>query len=261
MAHPGENPEYVRPDDPRSSGMNKGTVASWDLRVNPMEDTRLDSFPSLQQDGFEKFLYRGYMKTATKTDGEPLTAGENKSQYWLFFRYNPSSVSVNYALGAKSRPVPGMYLGDQGSAKLLGLTGGSLSFSLLFDRTYEMSDPSQHGTWAGDLGVLADSHVIYNMVGMNEKPTAAAEDTTDTGNPKPGDFLGVMQLRYVWVNFMNPRNTTIYRQLPAHSSMRYFGYVTSISMTYTHFTQRMAPTRGAFTVNIDLMTVPAGVAR
>ncbi|MFC9296954.1 hypothetical protein ACFTWH_08405 [Streptomyces sp. NPDC057011] len=252
MPHPGENPDYVRPDDPRLG--DKGPAGPYDLRVNPPIDHRLESFPYLQDDTYgQRYLHRGFMKTAvSKEPGDPSSPAT--PTYLLKFLYNPSSIAVDFSVDPSNMLLPGSYTPTEDTSTVLGATGGTLSLDLLFDRTYETSDESKQKTFVGDLGVLADSHVLYNMVGMNQ--TAHSEDPNNVNKSQadPDNVLGVMQMSYVWLTLMNPRDSAVYRSLPNHSRMNYFGWISHIKVTYSHFTQRMAPSRAAFTIDLNLMT-------
>jgi hypothetical protein len=86
------------------------------------------------------------------------------------FLYNPSSVSVAHTVSTSDaafdpavRPIT-----DPGTVLLP--TGASVSFSLLLDRTYEVSNPENFGSTglssAGELGVAADINALYAIVGI-----------------------------------------------------------------------------------------------
>lgn len=133
MPHPGENP--TRPDgtpytpaDPINASTNPARL--WDVTINQFGDTRLDSFPSLQRDGDEKYLYRGFMKSAFPDNKN--TAWSGATQYGLYFRYNPSSISVSHSIQGSNPVLPQSYLPPQDTGRLLAMTGGSLGFDLLF---------------------------------------------------------------------------------------------------------------------------------
>ncbi|RST00376.1 hypothetical protein EF910_32085 [Streptomyces sp. WAC07149] len=252
MPHPGENPDYTRPDDPRLG--DKGPGGKWDLRVNPAIDPRLDSFPALQDDTYgQRYLHRGFLKTAvSKEPGDPSSPAN--TPYLLRFLYNPSSIKVTHKIDPNNMLLPGNYTPPEDTSTAVGATGGSLSLNLRFDRTYETSDPSKQNTFVGDMGVLADAHVLYNMVGMNAVAHSESPDKTNKSFADPDNVLGVMQMTYVWMTLMDPRDGSTYRSLPNHSRMNYFGYITGIELLYSHFTQRMAPSRAEFGIDLQLMT-------
>ncbi|MEU9857281.1 hypothetical protein [Streptomyces sp. NPDC047974] len=248
-----------------------GQVAErWrDVTVNQVVDRRFSSIPFIQQDGFaEQSLYRGYITNARSSQGKPY---DDKGPYSLLFHYNPSVINVSHSLDMANAPMPSYTRSDLDTGTPLVAGGGQLTFSLLFDRSYETSDATQQGTFVGDLGVLHDIHVLYNMVGMNLPvgPWGAESSdgtflgdivakiretlSTSTAASDSRAAIGVMQMHPVWIHFMNPRSTT-FRSLPNMSRMSYFGYISSINITYTHFTQRMVPVRAAVGLSVQLMT-------
>ncbi|MFV0135489.1 hypothetical protein ACLGIH_20095 [Streptomyces sp. HMX87] len=219
-------------------------------------DPRIQSIPSYlpgEKKGSSFGLHRGYMTTA-------FPKGQSGRFYMLNFLYNPSTVQVSHGIDAANQVMPAYTRSDQDSGTPLIAAGGTLSFSLLFDRSYEMSDPTKFNTVEGTYGVMADIHVLYNLVGINEKQVvwnqgteSSAESSADADN-----VIGVMQMRPVWCRFGQAR-TAMRDKLPALSRMEYFGYVSSLDITYTHFSQRMTPVRCAVSVSMQLMSTAGWV--
>jgi hypothetical protein len=222
--------------------------------TNDNFDARIRSVPSwISKSQDPRFqLERGNIISAF-----PKASTEMNRYYILNFLYNPSVVNVSHSINAANQVAPAYTRSDFDKGTPLVAAGGSLSFSLLFDRTYEMSDPAQQGTFAGTYGVMADIHVLYNLVGINTKQLVGheADKSAPSSAVDSKDVIGVMQMNPVIVHFGRPMDGG-YRDssLPNMSMMRYFGYLTSLNITYSHFSQRMMPVRCAVAVNMDLMS-------
>ncbi|MFD9815127.1 hypothetical protein [Streptomyces sp. NPDC059080] len=212
-------------------------------------DPRIRSIPSYLpgEKGSSFGLMRGYMVTAFPKGGK---SKENRF-YMLNFLYNPSTVSVNHNTDAANQVMPPYTRSDLDEGVPLVAAGGTLSFALLFDRTYEMSDPTKFDTVEGTYGVMADVHVLYNLVGINTPQESQAQDG-DAKAPS-GNVLGIMQMSPVWCRFGQARHS-FKDKLPSLSRMEYFGYVNNIGITYTHFSQRMTPVRCAVDISMTLMS-------
>ncbi|MEV8399220.1 hypothetical protein [Streptomyces niveus] len=212
-------------------------------------DPRIQSIPSYLpgEKGSNFGLKRGYMVTAFPKSS---TSKTNRF-YMLNFLYNPSAVSVNHSTDAANQVMPPYTRSDLDTGVPLVAAGGTLSFALLFDRTYEMSDPTKFDTIEGTYGVMADVHVLYNLVGINTPQEAQATDGDDKATS--GNVLGIMQMSPVWCRFGQARSS-FKDQLPSLSRMEYFGYVNNIGITYTHFSQRMTPVRCAVDISMTLMS-------
>jgi hypothetical protein len=214
-------------------------------------DSRIQAIPSYlptDSGGVNYKLIRGYMVTAF-----PKGQGGGRF-YMLNFLYNPSTVQVSHSLDAANQVMPAYTRSDQDTGTPLTAAGGTLSFSLLFDRSYEMSDPSQHDTVEGTYGVMADIHVLYNLVGINAKQQVWTSATSsDAASTETGDVVGIMQMNPIWVHFNQARHLFA-DKLPNLSRMSYFGYLSSLDISYTHFSQRMTPVRCAVSISMQLMS-------
>lgn len=213
-------------------------------------DNRIQNIPSYlpsESGGSNYGLIRGYMVTA-------FPKGKTGKFYMLNFLYNPSTVSVSHSIDAANQVMPAYTRSDADTGTPLTAAGGTLSYSLLFDRSYEMSDPSKFDTIEGTYGVMADIHVLYNLCGINMKQQVwtSSTSTTDTSTDA-GDVIGIMQMNPVWVHFNQARHAFA-DKLPNLSRMSYFGYLNSLQIDYTHFTQRMTPVRCAVSISMQLMS-------
>jgi hypothetical protein len=117
---------------------------------------------------------------------------------------------------------------------------GSLQFDLLFDRTYEMaSGGAKNLDDPAIRGVLADVEAVYNITG--------AYDITAKGAKQK-----VLQA-------MQPNPCTFYfggttTGFLGNNNLSYYGVVTDLTVTYTHFSRDMVPQRCALSLTVDLQT-------
>lgn len=210
-------------------------------------DSRIQNIPTyLPGEQNDLGIMRGYMVTAF-----PKSSTKTNRFYMLNFLYNPSTVSVNHSTDAANQVMPPYTRSDLDTGVPLVAAGGTLSFALLFDRTYEMSDPTKFNTIEGTYGVMADIHVLYNLVGINTSQEAQATDGEDAATS--GNVLGIMQMSPVWCRFGQARHA-FKDKLPSLSRMEYFGYINNIGITYTHFSRRMTPVRCAVDISMTLMS-------
>ncbi len=211
---------------------------------NPPFDKRISTLVGLQnviQGPDVSQLVRGYMIQ------DP---GLGRVQYSVQFLYNPSVVQVSHSTDPASAPTPQNYRNplDKGSWNIPLAT--SVSFNLLFDRTYELwsrsgpVDPKDFTQGSGEAGVRVDIEALYRVVGIYQ-PVAVQPPTTSP-NTTPSNLYsngepGPMPLTPVTVYFGGP------------NSLHYRGYVNSLDIQWTHFSQLMVPMRCTVTVSMNLM--------
>jgi hypothetical protein len=196
---------------------------------NPQFDSRMRAFPHLGLSGkTDTTFWRG----AIIRDDKSVKAGLLS----VNFLFNPGTITIShqqgYTLTADQQSVDGNKIGAGGI--------GTLQFELLFDRTYEMyaggatklEDPAIKG-------VLSDVEAMYNITG--------AYDITAKG-PK----AKVLQA-------MQPNPCTFYFGGTAagflgNNNLSYYGVVTSLVVTHTHFSRDMVPQRCAMSLTVDIQT-------
>ncbi|MFE9834038.1 hypothetical protein ACFYP4_02645 [Streptomyces sp. NPDC005551] len=218
---------------------------------NPPFDWRVSSLVGLQPSVHQelKRLMRGYIIQ------DP---GLGKVQYRVKFLYNPSVVAVSHSTDAATATVtPQNYRNplDKGAWNIP--LAASVSFNLLFDRTYELwgsnAEPNSGDATQGPerVGVRADIEALYRVVGIlmpETKISGNSRQTDGTKNLPPTTYVysngdpGPMPLTPVTVYFGGP------------NSVSYRGYVSSIDVQWTHFSQLMVPMRCTVGVSMNLMT-------
>jgi hypothetical protein len=209
---------------------------------NPPFDSRISSLVGLKSSNRQDkpHLQRGYIIQ------EP---GLGPIRYSVKFLYNPSVVQVSHQTDASKAVVtPQNYRNplDKGAWNIP--LNASASFNLLFDRTYELWSETGTGrvndltTGPEDAGVRTDVEALYRVVGILQPITREA-GYSQAHSPyiyKNGD-PGPMPLTPVQVYFGGA------------NSLSYRGYISSIDVQWTHFSQLMVPMRCTVGVSMNLM--------
>lgn len=182
--------------------------------------------------------------------------------YRCNFLYNPSVINL-------SHQIDNNVMADQNSQNPYDVTSGqflmplqqSVTFSLLFDRTYEMWDGSK---LSGDAaiqvpmyGVAYDILSLYKITGI-ASPMTAPSTGTDTSS---GQDLSTTTTAFQKGQFAGgPAGpmvaTPVYAVLGP--SLSYYGYITELDVQFTHWTQQMVPIRGQVGVTMTLLPTPQG---
>ncbi|MFI0265650.1 hypothetical protein [Streptomyces luteogriseus] len=213
---------------------------------NPPFDERISSLSGLQSVFYGpqvSQLSRGYIIQ------DP---GIGRVQYSVRFLYNPSIVQVSHQTDAANAPVtPQNYRNPLDKGEWNIPLSASISFNLLFDRTYELwkksgpKSPTDFTQGSGEAGVRVDVEALYRVVGIYQptavQPPTTSPSTTPSNLYSNGD-PGPMPLTPVTVYFGGPR------------SLSYRGYISSLDVQWTHFSQLMVPMRCTIGVSMNLMT-------
>lgn len=186
-------------------------------------------------------LARGYILEDTTNS----TSGS--MQRGVRFMYNPAQLSISHGINADSSPLPSDVRDSHNRGQVLGASQNSLSFSLLFDRTYDVWDSALAGTDQANLGVYADVRAIYDLVGLFQ-----GADGSDLGtfNPNVGAFDVPLQ-------YMVPVPAFFFFGTQG-KSLSYYGYISSLGVNYTSWTRDMTPKRCEVTIGVTIWIPPAG---
>lgn len=213
----------------------------------------------------ENGLARGYIVQAQSQ------ASADGALYGCAFLFNPSIVTLQHGIDSSSSLVLPQYrrLTADTGVYLIGLSS-TLDISLFFDRTYEVNTKAEamNGTYApygpmgflpetlnaeassilvnGDprlIGVLADVQALYRVVGMYD-PLDNQTWTNDDGTPTTATITGPMQQVPAYLML----GANMLTNVPS-----WYGYIDSIGVTYTHFTQAMVPMRAQVDIEFTLL--------
>lgn len=217
----------------KHQGVKKGkkvqNMVNW---IQPAFDPRIYTMPfGLSSSELGSTLHRGKIQQAVRITGM-------KDWNSVNFLYNPSQVAASYALASTDQVAAQLYP-QQGDTSTIRLPlNQSVSFSLLFDRTYELWDESKKSTPAGTYGVMVDVWAMQQLVGMNADPAKVTK--TGASNSTSLGSSGLMMTTFCWFYF------------GGRESLTYFGSIQAFDVTYTHWTQLMVPMRCAMNVTVQL---------
>lgn len=218
-----------------SHNVNVRGAGNWNLPF----DRRITSYGGIGtmdssgrgMNGREVSLRRGYIRTDTTAKNG---WGENSPPRWLYFLYNPATLSTDYSMQTDPGAVVTAFNRSEG--KYMGLLSQYLNFSLLFDRTYEVMDGSREGAWRDIRAALA-------LIGVLNNVDSAEMYTTGS------DFdAGPMVYQPSYFHFGNQTG-----------GVTYYGYITHLAVEITHFSKDMIPTRVGMRLSVNMLPTGAGV--
>jgi hypothetical protein len=164
--------------------------------------------------------------------------------YYMYFAYNPNQIQVSFATNTGQIPPAALYSSSQGwtgassSTPALGSAASvpsfvgnqTVSWSLLFDRTYEMVYGDSPGT---NRGVLKDVAALYNIMGGfvagSGVPMSSPVEVV-FGQTAEGDIWG------------------------------FTGFVSSVNISYGIFRHDMIPSRCEIDLSLTAVYTGSGVA-
>lgn len=233
-------------------------------------DRRIKTLPMPGQ-SVKRQIQRGYM---IQDKSLPGYKANRSGRYTFNYLYNPSTVEAMYTVQTGGAALQYLYpnAGDVGD--LAVPINQSVSWTVMFDRTYELNMGSYtpdgrlvHGSTSiptsgglsgdpGVYGVWADVVQLQFFTGMMLQGGAAAggngiiENVTSGG--KSVSFKanqGFMMMVPCWAFFGNQHN------------INYYGYISEWDVTYTHFTQFMVPMRCVLDITFNMLPPPAAKAK
>lgn len=168
---------------------------SWD---QPYFDSRISTLQMLQKDPWAitktGHIQHGYIKSVADLSiyNGSRPSGSTLGRR-LTFLYNPSSVNVSHVISTSDAALdPSLrYNIDDGS--IFGPTGATVNFSLLFDRTYEVSNPENFGKPLGERGVQADIDALYAIVGILDIQNLTTTPPVSTLTPNQTKADAILQ--------------------------------------------------------------------
>lgn len=209
---------------------------------NPKFDSRILAIPTRQ-------VVAGGVgnKDTSLTRGQIITQDPREGiQYKVNFLYNPSTITESRSVDVSQQVLPdyARVPGDPGQYKT-GLNT-TVGFSLLFDRTFELWDSKYLNTDVGQYGCLMDVNAFYNLLNINQKQ----QHTYQSG---PVEKFSKQTYTMIVQGNMSVVPCNVYFGTTAPGTLQYFGYISSLTVTYTHFSQLMIPMRCAVDVGFTSM--------
>lgn len=217
----------------------------YDLVQNPPFDSRILNLPMRQvsqqvdangkpvKGGFkDSTLYRGaIISKETPVKGAPKVK--------VNFLYNPSTINESRSLDMNNPVLPDYQRVPGDTSNYIGPLNTSVGFSLLFDRTYELWDSKYQGTDVGTFGVQVDTNAFYALLGINQKQNVKG-------------VRGAKSYNLVVQGPMLFSPCDLYFGYGSPGGLHYYGYVSSLNITYTHFSQQMVPMRCAMDIGFTV---------
>jgi hypothetical protein len=192
----------------------------------------------------------GPLKRGKMVWDKPITGFSNNAE--MAFLYNPSTVSATYYMATPGVGDILLYPNANDSADLRVPLNQSVSWSLLYDRTFDLwgsyqSDGTADQVTSNDdndpaiVGVLADIYQMQQFTGMTVSYNSSGQVSTTTSATDLTGRQGIMQLIPSYVYFGNT------------NALAYYGYITEWDVTVTHWTQYMVPMRCVIDVTFNML--------
>lgn len=209
------------------------------------KDRAMGQTPSLQH---------GYMIWDQSSGNLGYSGGSYNGRALFQFMYNPEQISAQFAVDATSAQAAMMYNAPGASDVLAMPLSQSVSWTLYFDRTFEVNYNSRNGAVNDPavIGVQTDVIQMMQFTGMLSNQ-AAGLSTIKTPTVNKG---GVMMNIFSWVYFGQPNNNTGIdpSSTPALANqLGYYGFISSWDVTYTAFSQNMVPMRCSMDIAFNLL--------
>lgn len=184
------------------------------------------------------------------------------------FLFNPSTVNSDYTIGNSQLQAAQLFLAPGDNGNLLAPLSQSVSWSLYFDRTYELAYGTNASAAVNDpatIGVQADVYQFMQFTGILGTLSATQAASVAAGGGLKSNTLtsagGIMMLIPCYVFFGNALaqvngtpNSFSYNALA--NQLAYYGFINEWSVVYTHWTTNMIPIRAVISVNFTMMPSP-----
>lgn len=169
------------------------------------------------------------------------------------FMYNPQAITASFATESTNTQAAMLY-SNPGASDILAIPlSQSASWTLYFDRTYEVNfnRPNNTVNDPAVIGVQADIVQMMQFTGMLSN-VAAGLSTVKYPTVNKG---GVMMNIFAWVYFGQNTNHPggPYSRTIAENRLGYYGFVQAWDVTYTAFTQNMVPYRATMDVTFQML--------
>lgn len=194
------------------------------------------------------------------------------------FLFNPSTVQASYSISnsssANSTMIFGVPPAGGGGVPYVQLQQ-SMSFTIMFDRTYELNSPNAAGSGVGSdvaaMGCEVDVRAMKQFTGMfsnQNSPTSgfytggSAAAATNTEGVAPQTLVqstGVGVGPQQGLMLMIPSYVYFGSSLLGGTS-QYYGYVEEWDVQYTHYTSFMVPIRCVVDISYTLLPIPSAAA-
>lgn len=233
-------------------------------------DSRIKTL-AMPMQSIKKQIQRGYM---IQQEAMPGYTANRAGKFVINFLYNPSTVEATYYVQTSGGAVSYLFPNANDSGDLAVPINQSVSWTVMYDRTYECNsgaynsegeivsgsmavpapgnvtaDPTVYGVWADVLQYQYFTGMLLQGSSVtNQSATGIIDVTGGQYNANFKASQGFMMMIPAWVFFGGQNN------------IAYFGYISEWDVTYTHWTQYMVPMRCVIDVTFTMLPPPAGVS-
>jgi hypothetical protein len=219
------------------------------IQDNGKFDPRITKLPGLQSlVGGGKALSRGFIIQEKPVNGV---------RYRCNFLYNPSVISASHSVNpAVLADDNAINPNDVTAQDFLMPLQQTVQFDLLFDRTYELWDSSRvsgaESIFVPALGVGWDISLLYKITGIS-----ASVDVTGTGADATGNSSNSFRQGQFSFDTAGPMlYVPVY--IIIGETLNYYGVIQELDIQYTHWTQKMIPSRCQVSISLQLLPKPKG---
>lgn len=202
--------------------------------------------------GLTPQLQKGYMIWDVQGGNLGYTGGSYGGRATFNFMYNPQQVYAAFSIESNQAQAAMLYNAPGASSVLAIPLSQSVSWTLYFDRTYEVNYNKPNGT-SNDpaiIGVQSDVVQLMQFTGMlSNLASGTSKIKTPTVNKG-----GVMMNIFSWVYFGQNVGANATR-MAQENRLGYYGFINEWDVTYTAFTQNMVPYRA--TIDISFQMLPS----
>lgn len=220
----------------KSKGKGSSTTA-----LNPAPDPRVRTIGPPSARGAQ--LQKGYI--ITSPGGSGIDGRIN-------FMFNPQSIGVTHAANANSAAAPTVAQPQGMPAEIYQTWAnpvGTLTVSLLFDRTYEVWDGTKGQT--SKLGCYQDIlafYALFGVIGSSKSDLIVTRTKSGLSFENYDMLAGIFPSQPIAF-------PTVYMYLGR--VMRYHGFITGMTATITHWSEKMIPMRCSVDFSMNLAPDPA----
>jgi hypothetical protein len=168
--------------------------------------------------------------------------------YIVNFLYNPATIYESRAIDMNSGILPASARNQSDTGQYATGLSTTISFALLFDRTFELWDSSYTGTIAGTYGARADIESLYNLVGINTSVAA----TQSVVNPQQGSN-GTQKTNVTIQGPMIVSPCNLYFGANSPGALSFYGFISGMDITWSHFSAAMVPVRAEVDVTFTVL--------
>ncbi len=228
------------------------TITSQALLNQPPFASQL-RFPAIKPLGQNPVLQKGYMIWDAANGGYlNYTGGAGGTGRAVFnYLFNPSEIISNFAIGDTTAQILQQYP-YQGASNINAMPmNQTASWTVYFDRTYELAAGAASTSSMNDpgvIGVQADVLQLMQFTGMLSQ-VSIGETTAIASTIPQGQTLSPMAQVMSWAYF---GSQVASGANALQSQLAYYGTISAFSVDYTSFNQNMVPRQCSIQISFTM---------